>query len=104
MINEKNVRALYSSPQFAFAADIQASKPKKKRPDPTEPTLNTCRVYIGMHKGITRIKLHKASGLSLSTLNRCFKWLLEHDEITRVDIGNAGAYKVYEYYMKECEQ
>lgn len=100
MLNDKSIRALYSKPEFKQKVELKKTKPKKTTPV-KESNLKLVIDQIKRNKGITRQRLFDRTGLSFSCLNRCFKHLLANKTITRVAIKNAGAYKVYAYYIKE---
>lgn len=100
MLNDKVFRAIFKKPEFKQKP--QVNKKQRKKPRVKESTLKLVVGQIKENKGITRQRLKERTDLSFSCLNRCFDHLLDKEIIKRTAIKNAGAYKVYAYYVKDA--
>ena len=96
MLNEKQIRALYSKPPKKV---IESIKPKAY-PIPKEDNVNLVFAEIKLHKEVTRKVLMKETGVSQTCLNNVIIFLLKKEMLTKRFIGNAGANKIHAYSAK----
>ncbi len=96
MINLKNTQQFYG-------LDKPKKPPPKKKQNKSECSkIKECTIKkvfdcINQHKTITRKLLVKKSVVSVNSVKRAIKILLERGKIIAVFIGNSGPHKMFKY-------